>query len=252
MAKLRKPLQGVINIVRFNWHFYLLSAIFIIGLSVASFFFAAPLNYLLFGGSLAAISTTLISLAVSFYVYDLSGIYDLNWIEPNAANGVIVNINAGFDEISDNLEAKFPAAKLVVCDFYDAAKHTEISIERARRTYPPFPGTQQISTAKMPFETDSVAAIFLFFAAHEIRVESEKIMFFNEINRCLDSRGEIYVVEHLRDAANFFAYNIGFLHFFSKDSWRRVFAGANFKIAHETKITPFVSLFRLTKNGTPA
>ena len=249
MAELRKPFQGVGNIVRFNRHFYLFSAVVVTVLLTASLFLRAPFNFLLIGGCLATILVTVISLVVSFYVYDCSGIYDLNWIESKTPRGAIVNINAGFDEISKTLKKRFPDAQLIVCDFYDAARHTEISIERARKTYPPFPETQSISTTKIPFENNSIETIFLFFAAHEIRLESEKTEFFHELNRCLMSRGEIYVVEHLRDGANFFAYNIGFLHFFSKASWRRVFTEANFKIAKETKLTPFVSLFTLSKNG---
>ena len=29
MENLRKPFQGILNIVRFNWHFYVLAAFFI-------------------------------------------------------------------------------------------------------------------------------------------------------------------------------------------------------------------------------
>ena len=249
MAEVRKTFQGVGNVVRFNRHFYLFAAITICAAFILSFFAAEPLKLLILLGGCAALLTTAASLAVSFYVYDLAGIYDLNWIKKNAFSGTIININAGFDEISGALAEKFPAANLIVADFYDAAKHTEISIERARKIYPPFPATRQIGTTKMPFADESAAAIFLFFAAHEIRDESEKEMFFNELNRCLDSDGEIYVVEHLRDTANFLAYNIGFLHFFSKKSWRRIFVKTRLVIVEETKLTPFVSLFTLKKNG---
>ena len=45
----------------------------------------------------------------------------------------ITNINAGFDETSYILDDKFPNATIKAFDFYDAEKHTEASIKRARK-----------------------------------------------------------------------------------------------------------------------
>lgn len=48
--------------------------------------------------------TTSVSLLVSYYVYDLSDLYKLNWLHELVANLKrdlkIVNIHAGFDETS--------------------------------------------------------------------------------------------------------------------------------------------------------
>ena len=62
-------------------------------------------------------------------------------------------------------------------------------------------------------------------------------------------KGQVIVTEHLRDTANFIAYNIGFLHFHSKETWLQTFRNAGFKVFQEIKITPFISTFILTKNG---
>lgn len=106
MAAVRKPLQGVSNIIRFNWHFYLLAfgmitVLIITGLSLGSIIYVSI-------AFLMAVPV-LVSLLVSLYIYDLSGFYELNWIDNISAGQNIININAGFDEISELLHQKLPS-----------------------------------------------------------------------------------------------------------------------------------------------
>ena len=89
----------------------------------------------------------------------------------------------------------------------------------------------------------------LIFAAHEIRNEEERSLFFKELARILKPGGNIVVTEHLKDLPNFMAYNIGFLHFHSKRSWLTTFKSADLILKKETKQTPFISTFILCKNG---
>jgi ubiquinone/menaquinone biosynthesis C-methylase UbiE len=253
MEQIRKPFQGVWNIVRFNWHFYVLAFGFLLGLvALANYFVAFSIYFRTIG--LLVLIPTLVSLCVSYYVYDVSELYKLNWLNDFNANEntTIVNINAGFDETSSLINDKFPKAKLVVLDFYDPKKHTEISIKRARNAYPPFPNTVQVTTSKIPLETNSADLITVIFSAHEIRNEQERIVFFRELNRILKPEGQIIITEHLRDFANFCAYTIGFLHFYSKKTWHKTFDLARLKVAKEQKITSFISIFILTKNGISA
>ncbi len=198
------------------------------------------------------IGLTLVSLIVSFYVYDLSGFYELRWLDgvtDDDGEG-IANINAGFDETSALLGERFKNSQLRVCDFYDASRHTEPSIMRARKAYPPFPGTQNISTRALPFETASMGKVFAIMSAHEIRDAKERSAFFSEINRSLSRDGHAIVVEHLRDAANLLAYNIGAFHFYSRATWLKTFDTAKLTVVNEKKITPFLTAFFLIKNGT--
>ena len=192
-----------------------------------------------------------VSLLASFYIYDKSDLYEMKWAGANINDpGIsIVNIHAGFDETSRLLAHKFPEAGLQVFDFYNREMHTEISIERARKRYAPYAGTKTISTAAVPLEPASVDVVFLLLAAHEIRDPVERTIFFKELRRCLAADGRIVVLEHLRDAPNFIAYTIGFLHFFSGANWRRTFEGAQLTLEKEKKITPFLSAFILQKNG---
>lgn len=248
---LRKPFQGLRNIIRFNWHFYVLSAFVVVFLFSISYSFHSlglASNILAF----LIICSTILSLAVSSYIYDFSDLYKLSWLS-NLEGGrkeTIVNIHAGFDETSFLLKTKFRESELIVADFYDPLKHTEVSIKRARKAVPPFLNTQQVSTSYLSFPDGSADKVFAIFSAHEIRNNEERLVFFKELYRVLKPDGKLIVTEHLRDTANFFAYNIGFFHFHSRATWLTTFRLAGFTISREMKITPFITSFILDKNGT--
>lgn len=252
MEKMRKPFQGVYNIIRFNWHFYVFAFALVLLLIFAANYLDEWPRLFLYLVSFLILSSTIISLLASIYVYDLSGLYRFDWLHKEHTENLIVNINAGFDETSALLHDKFEHAKLIALDFYDPFKHTEISIKRARKAYPPFPGTQQVETTCLPVSDHSADKIFVILSAHEIRDEHERIVFFKEVNRVVKPDGQIIVIEHLRDVANFLVYNIGFFHFHSKTTWLRTFTEANLTVKKEIKLTPFISAFILEKNGDTA
>jgi ubiquinone/menaquinone biosynthesis C-methylase UbiE len=261
MEPLRKPFQGVLNIIRFNYQWYVLTGLVALtGILVTILknpfepafrisFVSDPFWSYLLLLSIAITILTIFSLLVSFYIYDFSGLYTLNWMKNYRPGSKIVNINAGFDEISDLLQKKYPDSELTAMDFYDEEKHTEVSIKRAREAYPPHPGIKQISTKYIPLEDNSINSIFLFMAAHEIRNNTERVTFFNELRRALSDSGKIIVTEHLRDLPNFIAYNIGFFHFHSYATWKKTFVSSGLIISEEIKITPFITTFVLQKNG---
>lgn len=248
----RGAFQGLKNIIRFNWHFYIIAIVAIIGLLIAQPFIPdAFTGYVLLIILFILLSTTL-SLAVSYYVYDYAGLYSLDWLNflSVAVEHRLANIHAGFDETSMLLSEKYPGRNMVVLDFYNPEKHTEISIERARKAYPAFPGTRGINTSTVPLNPGSIDIIFVLLAAHEIRDREERCIFFNELRKSLSSEGKIIVLEHLRDVANFLAYNVGYLHFFPRKEWVYTFNSANLTLDKEVKVTPFLSAFILQKNGT--
>ena len=250
MEEIRKPFQGAGNIIRFNWHFYALSLGLVILALMLNNYLSEGLQPYIYIFCCLVIGITLISLAVSHYVYDRSGLYKLNWLEELGIEGSkTVNINAGFDEISNLLKAKFQNTDLIVLDFYDSLKYTEISIKRARKAYPVSPNTKHVTITNLPLSDKSIDNVLVIFSAHEIRNEAERINFFKELNRVVKPSGQIFITEHLRDLANFFAYNIGFLHFYSKSSWHRIFQAAQLKIQEEIKCTPFISTFILKSHG---
>ncbi|WP_375562571.1 class I SAM-dependent methyltransferase [Bernardetia sp. OM2101] len=245
----RKPYQGVWNIIRFNYHFYLVAIVALVAIGCFAVFL--PSDYFIFAilVFVSVLITTLTSLLVSFYIYDISDLYKLNWLTKIGLETIlkqkIINIHAGFDETSPLLAQKFPNSELSVFDFYDAEKHTEISIKRARKVYPPYPNTKVIQTTNLPITDKSIDTIFLFLAAHEIRNSEERTQFFKDLKRICKEDGQIILIEHLRDIPNFLAYTIGFLHFLSSDSWLKNFQDANLSLVNRFKITPFITVFIL-------
>lgn len=251
MEQMRKPFQGVINIIRFNWHFYLLSIGLVFFLFSINHFIPAKFQLYALLLPYSIIGVTIISLLVSYYVYDYSDLYKFKWMDQlNIDHSTeIINIHAGFDETSILLNQKFPKSNLQVFDFYDPKKHTELSIKRARKAYPPFPSTQIIHTDNIPLKENSIELIFVILAAHEIRDDQERKVFFQELHRIVKPTGQIIVTEHLRDTSNFLAYNIGYLHFLPKTSWLQTFTGAHLRLVKLIKITPFIRSFILNKDG---
>jgi len=256
MEQKRKSYEGVWNIIRFNYHFYLLAILALFAIWVGYVFLSSDYSIFTIFIFVSILITTLNSLLVSFYIYDISDLYKLNWLSKIAKNKIdkeltlnqkIINIHAGFDETSYLLKQKLPTATLSVFDFYDAEKHTEISIKRARKAYPPYPNTQPIQANNLPLSDKSIDTIFLFLAAHEIRNSEERTIFFEELKRVCKDNGQIIVIEHLRDIPNFLAYTIGFLHFISLSSWFKNFQEADLFLRQKFCVTPFITVFVLQK-----
>jgi SAM-dependent methyltransferase len=242
----RRKFQGVLNILSFNRHFY------VIGLGVIAVLLASRLIipwpdrffWLIMTAFLYGFFMPLI---VSAYVYDFSGYYHLDWLKDIIPNDkkvkLALNINAGFDETSFIIKDKFAQADLKVFDFYDAKRHTEPAIKRARRVSLVYPDTQSIAFNFIPLKDGSVDIVFLLSAVHEIRSHEEKVKFLKECHRLCKPDGQVIMVEHLRDFPNFLAFTVGFTHFFSYTVWKSAFERAGFSSFQETKFTPFMSIF---------
>lgn len=249
----RSRFQGVLNVLRFNWHFYVIATVAMIILLLISHASGPGWGMVLQGLSIVIILTTLVSLGVTYYVYDVSDLFNLGWLDEFAQNNPskkILNINAGFDETSLLIGQKFKSSELHIADFYDPNDHTEISIKRARKLYPPHPKTVAVQTRVLPYADHEFDMVCVTFAAHEIRNVEERLQFFKELGRVTLPGGVICVTEHLRDFSNFMAYTIGFLHFYSRRSWLSVFQSSGLNLFREIKTTPFISTFILSKHGT--
>jgi SAM-dependent methyltransferase len=246
----RRPFQGVLNILSFNRHYYYFGLIVLAALVASRQFIEWP-SILFWIIIISFIYGLIMPLIVSAYVYDFSGYYNFQWLESlpfqKPAPKEIVNINAGFDETSFILKSRFPEADLRVFDFYNAKRHTEPAIKRARKVSLTYPDTQNIASDKIPLKENTVDLVFLLSAAHEIRSHSEKIIFLKECFRICKPGGKVIMVEHLKDFPNFIAFTVGFTHFFSRSTWKKAFQSAGFSNCDETKFTPFMSIFKCTR-----
>lgn len=242
----RKKFQGVLNILSFNRHFYIfgIAVLAIIVISHQIFRWSDIVFWIIIISFLYGL---IMPLLVSAYVYDFSGYYNFKWLKKckidESEVKQILNINAGFDETSFIIKNNFPNAELKVFDFYDAERHTEPAIIRARKVSLVYPNTQQMKSNSMEMSDHSVDLIFLLSAVHEIRSNDEKIQFLKECHRVCKPNGKVIMVEHLRDLPNFFAFSVGFTHFFSKKIWKNAFKNSGFTTFEEVKFTPFMSIF---------
>jgi SAM-dependent methyltransferase len=246
METKRRPFQGVLNILSFNRHFYV-AGLGVLALLIASYFLFDWLHWAFWLICLVFLYGLIMPLIVSAYVYDFSGYYNFPWIEHLVRDDervkLTVSINAGFDETSFIIKSRFPHSDLKVFDFYNAQRHTEPAIKRARKVSLTYPNTQQIASNAIPIEDSSADIVFLLSAAHEIRSHEEKIRFLKECHRLCKPDGRVIMVEHLRDFPNFLAFTVGFTHFFSRPVWKSAFSHAGFSSFQETKFTPFMSIF---------
>jgi len=246
MEMKRRNFQGVLNILSFNRHFYIVGFV-ALALIIGSKIFFNWHSGLFSVVILAFIYGLTMPLFVSAYVYDFSDFYNFDWLKKmrieDTKDKFNLNINAGFDETSFIIESILPNSKLQVYDFYNAKQHTEPAIILARKVSLLYPNTQQINSNSIPLDDNSVDNIFLLSAVHEIRRHDEKVQFLMECRRVCKPNGNVIMVEHLRDFPNFVAFTIGFTHFFSKATWKKAFVEAGFKSFRETKFTPFMSIF---------
>ena len=182
------------------------------------------------------------SLAVSHLVYDRSPLYGLSWLRVQPE--IWANIHAGLDETSEGLRLRYPGTRGFIWDIFDAEQMTEPSIAQARATRSNVAG-ERVSWRKLPAGTATLDAVFLMFAAHELRSSEARAAFFCEIRRVLKPGGSAVILEHLRDMPNFLAYGPGCLHFHSRRTWQAAFAAAQLTLRSEQTITPFVHVFEL-------
>jgi SAM-dependent methyltransferase len=245
----RRPYQGVVQILQFNWRFYVTTA-GSIGVALLALPFLAKLGRtVLLLGTAPALFWLASSLLVSHYVYDRFPLYDLNWVCSVLSRTPRrwINIHCGLDETSDLLAAIFPAAASQVVDIFDPLVVTETSIRAARRV-------THHATHSSPMQYDSLAfpaewfdAAFSVFAAHELRRHDQRVKLFGEIARILTPDGEFILMEHSRDWHNFLAFGPGFLHFFSESAWRRAASDAGLTVLTELSMTPFVHVYVLQR-----
>jgi ubiquinone/menaquinone biosynthesis C-methylase UbiE len=192
---------------------------------------------------------TMSSILVSWYVYDHVGVTRWGWMKTYLPFVPLkwVNIYVGLDESTIFLQQLFPGTEGVVVDIYDSEKMTEPSIARARRMYPAREPFQIGQADALPLPNMDLDAVFLLFAAHEVRTADGRTQLLRETCRVLKAEGHVVLVEHLRDFTNFLAFGPGFLHFHSANSWLGSLQEAGLEVEKQGRITPFVHCFVLRK-----
>ena len=239
----RTPYEGLLQIFNYNRPFYMGTVAGVIAAIILSVWQPPALRTLLLFAAGTAVFWSCSSLLVSHYIYDRSGLYKLWWLHGCLSRPPMrwINIHAGIDEMSFVIGAMFPGSEGQVTDIYDPHEMTEPSIKRARRlaaVSPASAGRQGLPAPDQEFE-----AAFLIFAAHELRHHEARVQLLQEVARVLRIGGELVLVEHLRDWANFLAFGPGFFHFFSARTWQNAAKAAGLPIRLRRTVTPIVHVF---------
>jgi SAM-dependent methyltransferase len=242
----RGPFDGVLQIVRYNWTLYV-AALVAIALAVGVILLTrlpAWLTWLLLLGAVAAAFWLVLSLTVSYFIYDRSRLYAWEWIPKiGGAQRHIVNIHAGLDEASAGLAVRYAASELTILDIYDPAEMPEPSIARARQLISGRVDAIKADFRKLPLPSASADLVTLIFTAHELRRSRSREALFLEIRRILKPGAALVLVEHLRDSWNFIAFGPGAFHFLARSQWMRLGQAAGLEVVSEVKHTPFVRAF---------
>ena len=244
--------HGMIQILRYNQPLFVKAGAAALAAILTVVLVPMPRIVAIF--AMAGIAVALLwsasSLLVSHWVYDRSQLNRWDWLAGlfSAPPQRWTSIHAGLDETHGALARIFPAEGGTVLDIYDSREMTEPSIARARRLALDR-GAAAADFRALPLPDGSQDAVFLIFAAHELRRPESRLRFFQEIARALAAGGRAVLVEHLRDASNFLAFGPGFFHFLPRREWLRLAAAADLDVKKEFRITPFVEVLVLEKRS---
>jgi SAM-dependent methyltransferase len=239
--------SGAVRIFLYNWPIYAGTwAAGLIALALAAW--RPALRLPAAGLGAAAITWSVVSLLVSFYVYDRSPLVGGRWLPallPSPA-AIWAAVHAGLDAEID-LDAAMPGRCLARLDVFDPAVMRSGSIGRARARTPPVHASAACSPMALSLPEGGCDAVVVAFTAHEIRDAAGRERFMDELRRALRPGGRVVLVEHLRDAMNFLAFGPGFVHFLPRREWLRLARHAQLAVAVETRVTPWVRAFALER-----
>jgi SAM-dependent methyltransferase len=247
----RSRFQGVTQIIRFNWRMYAagLLTLAIVGAVLPAIALPKWMALLLILGTVFAVGWLLMSVVVSYVVYDLSPLCRWTWLADVSKNPLrIANIHAGFDEASATIRRLFVDAELRVLDIFDPREMTEPSIAVARSVPQEVPA-ETADFRCLPLADASSDLVTLLLAAHELRSAEARIAFLREVRRALAPKGRVVLAEHLRDLPNFLAFGPGFTHFHSRRTWLANARAAGLMLVDERRITPFVRIFTFERSN---
>ncbi len=244
----RSRFSGLSRVILFNWPLYVVALLVVLGLLLV-----ALLPFVDIGVSrcallimAAVVLQMAASLIASHWVYDLSALRDWSWLTKSAGEPRrIVMVHAGYDETGGLLTKIFPSSEILTIDFYTALERREPSIVRAQKFFPSPVAPISTSLSNWPVPDDSIDLVLVAFAAHEVRDYNKRVLLFKEIRRVLNGTGHVFLVEHVKDGANFIAYGIGAFHFLSTADWIMCTEAAELRTQTQFRITPFVRVFEL-------
>jgi hypothetical protein len=244
-ASKRITFTRALRIAGYNWPLYAGAAAgIVIGVGVACWP-EAPVFLRWLGGMGAAVAAWFA--CASFWafhsMFDRSELLGGEWIKEELSSTPErwVQINVGLEETTLPLEHVFPGAVGKNLDLFNPSVMTEPAVTRARQNAAAT--AIAIQPESLPLEDGWAELVVVTLAAHEIRDDTKRQRFFQELRRVVAPAGRVIVVEHLRDLAAALAFGPGILHFFPRSEWLRLGKSVGLEVARERRITPYVRVF---------
>jgi SAM-dependent methyltransferase len=234
--------NGVARIVAYNWPRYAAALVVVAAATLRPMPLPVHLAVWLAGAWIAA------GLVATWWVYDHKPLYAWRWCtDLLPAPDRYAVVSTGLDEISPTLRALHPRADATLIDLFDPAVTREPSIRRARAMTPQPAGALPATVGALPVPPQQLDAVYLVFAAHELRAPAQRRALFAEIARTLRPGGRLLLVEHCRDRVTIAAYGPGAWHFFPRAEWLRQARGAGLTLTAEATMTPLVHALVFTR-----
>ncbi|WP_051292751.1 hypothetical protein [Olivibacter sitiensis] len=245
--------QGIGSLLYFNWPNYLMVLTLVILLGILEYLMPSE-GFSIYRLALMLLLLSIFSsLLVSFYIQDLSPLYNLRWMKllpkiPRQAK--IVLIHAGMDNISATLNSRYADAQLLKYNIYDYKRHTKEEGRKIRKKHPLTTDTIAISTSFLPIAPRSADAIFFILSAGELKDKYERIGFFKQMQESLKPEGQLIFVEHTKNVANLLAFTWGATDLLKNKEWESIFVDTKLNaVYYSGTITPFLSIYSLGTNN---
>jgi len=198
------------------------------------------------GGAVALVAAwyAIASFAAFHWMFDRSELLRGVWVKEETGQSPArwVEINVGLEETTLPLADVFPAAEGRLLDLYNPIEMTEPAVSRAKRAQAASPGEEARPEA-LPINDGWADLVVVTLAAHEIRDQSRREMFFRELWRISSTEGHVVIIEHLRNVAALLAFGPGIFHFYPRSTWLKIGKLVGLKLERERSITPFVRVF---------
>lgn len=238
--------RRALELATFNWPLYLLAGLGLLGgIGLASVASLPPAARWI-GGGVAVLSAwyACASFLAFHWMFDRSRLLDWRWLreEFNTPPAHFVAITAGVEIAAIAWHEIFPNSHVEALDIFDPRVMPASAIARAHQST-----GRAANACSLPVASGSVDAVFVVLAAHEIRDQDRRVVFFHELARITSPTGQCLLIEHPRTIWSALAFGPGHWHFYPRSVWQQLAQETGWAIVRQRSFSPFVDAYVLQR-----